>query len=120
MFIVPPRNHFGDSFLDARLGETRPEPMPVEMTVGRLHSKSFALLVLLLIAQNVCLASPRKWIELRSSHFVVVTNASEREARQVADQFETIRGVFQNYFRTASINDRPLTIVAASDERDWS
>ena len=89
----------------------------IAMTIDWLHSRSCALLALLLLtAQNVCLASPRKWIELRSPHFVVVSNAGEHEARQAAEQFETIRSVFQQYFRTASINDRPLIIIAASDQ----
>src|SRR5580704_3277337 len=111
-----PPDHFDDSFLDVRLaGSAR--TMAIAMTIDRVNSRSFPLLALLLLtAQNVCLASPRKWIELRSPHFVVVTNASEHQARQVAEQFETIRSVFQEYFRTASINDRPLIIIAASDQ----
>jgi len=87
------------------------------MTVDGVHSRSLALVVLLLLtAQSVCLASPRKWIEIQSPHFVVVSNAGEHEAREAAEQFETIRSVFQQYFRTASINDRPLIIIAASDQ----
>lgn len=31
------------------------------------------------------------WIEVRSPHFTVDTNAGEKEARKIADQFEQIR-----------------------------
>jgi hypothetical protein len=44
-------------------------------------------------------ARPQTWIELRSTHFIVVSNAKEKEARQVGYQFELIRAVFRDYFR---------------------
>jgi tetratricopeptide (TPR) repeat protein len=69
-----------------------------------------------LAAQSVCFANPQTWIEWRSSHFVVVSNANEHEAHQVADQFEMIRAVFQEYFGYVSTNDQPVIIIAAKDE----
>src|SRR6267143_126670 len=87
------------------------------MTPRALRSVSFPVLVIsLLAAQNVCFASSQTWIELRSPHFVVVSNASEHDARRVADQFEMIRAVFREYFRSTSTNDQPVIIVAAKDE----
>jgi hypothetical protein len=72
---------------------------------------------LFLAAQSVCLANPQTWIEVRSPHFIVVSNANENEARRVADQFEMIRAVFREYFRSVSTNDQPVIIVAAKDEK---
>jgi TonB family protein len=71
---------------------------------------------LLLAAHGVSVAAnPHTWIEVRSPHFVVVSNTSERDARQVANQFETIRAVFLDYFGNLSGNDQPVVIVAAKD-----
>ena len=75
-----------------------------------------AVVVSLLAAQTLSFASPQAWIELRSPHFVVVSNGSERDVRQVADHFETIRAVFRNYFGTVSSDEQPIVIVAARDE----
>jgi hypothetical protein len=35
-----------------------------------------------------------RWVEVRSAHFVVSSNAGDREARRIADQFEQIRALF--------------------------
>ena len=58
----------------------------------------------------------RLGLRLRSPHFVVVSNANEHDARQVADQFEMIRAVFRKYFGYVSTNDQPVIIIAAKDE----
>ncbi len=87
------------------------------MNATPVRGARFAALVFAFLAmQNICFAGPQKWIELRTPHFVVVTNGSERDARQAAEQFEVIRGVFRQYFKTVSANEQPLVIVAASDE----
>src|SRR5215467_1277847 len=77
---------------------------------------SVAVVLSLLAAQTLSFAGSHAWIELRSPHFVVVSNASEHEARQVANQFETIRAVFREYFGTVSSNEQPIIILAARDE----
>lgn len=75
-----------------------------------------ALIGGLLAAQSVSLAAnSQTWIEVRTPHFVVVTNGNDHDARRVADQFEMIRGVFRVYFRNASTNDQPVIILAAKD-----
>jgi TonB family protein len=66
---------------------------------------------------DVSLAKNRPaWIEVRSPNFIVVTNANEREASLVANQFEIIRTVFLDYFGDVSVEDQPVTILAARDE----
>ena len=83
-----------------------------------LRSARFAALIGgLLAAQSVSFAAnPQTWIELRSPHFVVVTNAKEHDARRVADQFEMIRAAFREHSGSSSTNDQPVIIVAAKDE----
>jgi TonB family protein len=75
-------------------------------------------MVIVVAAQRVSLAAKEQtWIELRSPNFVVVTNASEKQARRVAYQFELVRAVFQEFFRISGPSkDQPLIIVAAKDE----
>jgi len=60
---------------------------------------------------------PQVWQRLRSPNFIVVTNASEKQARRVAYQFEMIRAVFRRVFGLKSEGtDPPVIILAAKDE----
>ncbi len=57
------------------------------------------------------------WIEVRSPHFVVASNAGEREARRIADQFEQIRTLFHTAFATLRVDPaQPMVILAAKNE----
>jgi Flp pilus assembly protein TadD len=57
------------------------------------------------------------WIEVRSAHFVVSTNAGEKEARRIADQFEQIRALFHAAFANLRVDPaQPVLIVAAKNE----
>jgi tetratricopeptide (TPR) repeat protein len=57
------------------------------------------------------------WIEIRSPHFLVVSNASEHDARKVADQFEQFREVFQAAFPKLRVDlGKPLIIFAVKNE----
>lgn len=62
-------------------------------------------------------AKDDKWVEARSTNFIVVSNASPQQARNTAIQFEQIRELFRDSFVYAK--DRPtpvITILAAKDE----
>ena len=57
------------------------------------------------------------WIEVRSPHFTVNTNAGEKEARKIADQFEQIRQMFHSAFPAMRVDPgQPIVIVAAKNE----
>ncbi len=57
------------------------------------------------------------WIEVRSPHFTVKTNANEKEARKIADQFEQIRQMFHLAFSTFRVDPaQPVVIIAAKNE----
>jgi tetratricopeptide (TPR) repeat protein len=57
------------------------------------------------------------WIQVTSPHFTVVSNAGEKEARRIADQFEAIRGVFQRMFPALRVDSgKPLTVIALKNE----
>jgi tetratricopeptide (TPR) repeat protein len=57
------------------------------------------------------------WVEVHSPHFWVSSNAGEREARRIADQFEQIRGLFHAAFGTLRVDPaQPVLILAAKNE----
>ena len=60
------------------------------------------------------------WVEVRSPHFVVVTNSSEKQGRRVADQFERMRSVFHAAFPKLQIDPgSPIIVLAIKDEKDF-
>jgi tetratricopeptide (TPR) repeat protein len=60
---------------------------------------------------------PEKWVEVRSAHFVVSSNATEADARRIAEQFEQVRAVFHNAFGKLRLDPpQPVVILAARDE----
>src|SRR5262249_11841453 len=72
---------------------------------------------LLLAAHCVSFAAhPQTWIEIRSPHFVVVSNANERDAGLVATQFEVIRAVLLKHLANIPADNQPVVIVAAKDQ----
>ena len=63
---------------------------------------------------------PENWLEVRSQHFTVVTNANEKTGRRIADQFERMRSVFHVAFPHLSIDtDSPIIVLAIKDEKDF-
>jgi tetratricopeptide (TPR) repeat protein len=62
-------------------------------------------------------ASRDTWIEVRSPNFVVISNAGDKEARKIADQFEQFREVFHNTFPKLRVDlGKPLIIFAVKNE----
>lgn len=63
-------------------------------------------------------AGPGNWVEVRSPHFVVVSNAGDREARKAAVQFEQIRNLFREALPMAQDHGGPvITILAVKDDK---
>jgi Flp pilus assembly protein TadD len=85
--------------------------------VNRQSTKLFLSLVAVVSAFS-CLAARRDaWLEVRSPNFIIVTNASERQARKTALDFEEIREVFRESLRVAADHPTPvITVIAAKDE----
>jgi len=62
-------------------------------------------------------AGSRKWIEVESPHFRVVTDGSQTDARQVALRLEQLRYVFASQFPKLRLDSgAPLLVFAAADE----
>ena len=57
------------------------------------------------------------WIEVKSAHFTVVSNASERTTRRLVWQFEQVRSATSALFSWAKSDlNRPLSIILVKDE----
>ena len=60
------------------------------------------------------------WIQVQSPHFVVATNASEKQGRRIADQFERMRSVFHAAFPKLEVDPgTPIIVLAIKDEKDF-
>lgn len=79
------------------------------------------LLAGLLLASSSAGAKHENWLEVRSPHFIVVSNAGEKQARKTAQQFEQIRTLFQSSLAVARGHPTPvITILAMKDEKSLS
>jgi Tfp pilus assembly protein PilF len=83
-----------------------------------------------MLSRNLCLgiiaiflcrgafAAPDQWIEVRSAHFTVVTDANEKQGRHIADQFERMRWVFQTLYPKANVDPaEPIVVIAAKNQK---
>jgi tetratricopeptide (TPR) repeat protein len=80
------------------------------------------VLLLPLLAAGMASARerPENWLEVRSQHFTVVTNANEKTGRRIADQFERMRSAFHVAFPHMSIDTgSPTIVLAIKDEKDF-
>jgi Tfp pilus assembly protein PilF len=73
--------------------------------------------VLLVLTAISCLASEKEWAEVRSPHFRVITDGSERDARRVAREFEQIRFAMGSlYLKLRLDSGAPLLVICPRDE----
>src|SRR5260370_40111920 len=87
-------------------------PMPPSLLPSR--GMVFAFRALL---RPISAAAADNWIEVRSPHLTVQSNAGEKEGRKVADQFEQIRNMFRVAFSSLRVDPpQPIVIVAAKNE----
>jgi tetratricopeptide (TPR) repeat protein len=81
------------------------------------------LIALALMAAAACPAAhagPDQWIEVSSSHFVVLTNSNEKQATHVLDQFERMRWVFQTLFPKLNTDPpAPIFVYAAKNGKTF-
>jgi len=64
-------------------------------------------------------AGDAPWVEVRSEHFTVITDAGEKNGRRVADRFEQMRTIFGLLFGRTKINQPvPLEIIAFRNTKE--
>lgn len=84
---------------------------------SKLWAPARIVAVLILFFLPVAAHSADNWVEVRSPHFTVISNASEKEARKVVDQFEQIRQMFHAAFASLRVDPpQPIVIIAAKNE----
>jgi hypothetical protein len=63
----------------------------------RISSFAFVLFLCISCLPTEAISTDR-WVEVRSCHFIVSSNAGENDARRIANQIEEIRAVFIQTF----------------------
>src|SRR5579864_1739865 len=77
------------------------------------------LLAGLLLTVSFCAAEAPDWVDVRSSHFSVVTDAGEKRGREIAERFEQMRFVFGALFLREKVNTPvPLQIIAFRNSKE--
>jgi len=78
---------------------------------------SAVALLTLLLASRLRAEHHESWVEVRSPHFTVLSNAGEREGRLTAQQFEEIRAMFEQRFPKLRVDwGKPTVIFALKSE----
>jgi len=85
-----------------------------------LPKKIFLLLIIFASAVTSARDKTENWLEVRSPHFVVLSDSSEKQARHVADQFERMRFVFQTVLQHGIVDPgTPIVVLAVKDKKDF-
>ncbi|HZQ96746.1 MAG TPA: hypothetical protein VFA67_17170 [Candidatus Sulfotelmatobacter sp.] len=60
------------------------------------------------------------WLQINSTHFMVITDAGEKKGREVAFRFEQMRSVFASLLGKDRLNQSaPLTILAVKNDKSY-
>ena len=96
------------------------------MRIPRSHGLLFTLLIAggslwLCVGGGLSFgAEPTPWLELRSPHFTVITDAGEKRGREIALRFEQMRAVFAILLSKDRLNEPlPLTILAFRNDKTY-
>jgi hypothetical protein len=64
-------------------------------------------------------STPAGWVEARSAHFIVLSNANQKDAVGLASHFERMRAVFATLLPADDDDSaRPIQVVAVRDQKD--
>jgi Tfp pilus assembly protein PilF len=93
------------------------DPQKLKSHLWRGTTLIFGVLSTILFAGVACRASDKEWFEVRSQHFRVMTDGSEREARRVAREFEQIRFAMSGVYPKLRLDSgAPLLVMCPRDE----
>ena len=75
------------------------------------------LLAVALLAAPAAAEEPRTWVEVRSANLIVVSDAGERRAREIAEEFEKFRLAYRTVWPEAKLDSgKPLVLLATTEE----
>lgn len=78
------------------------------------------LIPFLVVALSLARETEEKWVEVRSQHFLVISNGSQKQTSHVADQFERMRSVFHAAFPKMEVDPgSPIVVIALKNEKDF-
>ncbi len=88
------------------------------MARTQIAGSSFVLALLTLLFASISRAEHHEtWVEVRSPHFTVLSNAGEHEGRLTAQQFEEIRAMFAQRYPKLRVDwGKPTVIFALKNE----
>jgi len=85
-----------------------------------MSKRSFLPLLVTAVLTISAGAKTESWLEIRTPHFIVVSNSGEKQARHVADQFERMRFVFHKMFPNARVDPgSPIIVLAVKDRKNF-
>ena len=90
----------------------------------RTRSIPFSLLFVTLLGWFLSVSAPAAeqspWLEIHSTHFIVITDAGDKKGREVALRFEQMRAVFATLLMKQRLNQPlPLTILAFRNDKTY-
>ena len=81
--------------------------------------RAVLVFMLLLVAQTSA-AGDAPWLEVKTEHFRVITDAGEKNGREVATNFEKMRAAYGLLFGREKINETvPLQIIAFRNTKEF-
>ena len=81
--------------------------------------RRIVLLCLLVSASGWARDNGSGWVEVKSPHFTVVTDAGPGSGRHVAGQFERMRWMFQSTLPEANLDPaNPIVVIAVKGQKD--
>ncbi len=94
----------------------RIRPIPISFFPKMLP----AMLLGILLSVSAPAAEQSPWREIHSTHYTVITDASEKKGTEVALRFEQMRAVFATLLMKERLNEPlPLTILAFRNDKDY-
>jgi tetratricopeptide (TPR) repeat protein len=85
-----------------------------------VRAKQFLLLGIVCTHASVLLAGEPQWQEIRSPHFVVITDTGEKRGSEIVLRFEQMRSIFGQLLSRRRTNQPvPLTIYAPRSDQQY-
>src|SRR5436305_6182258 len=84
---------------------------------SKTKTASLAFALFVLWSSMVGAAADKQWVEIRSQHFRVLTDGTDKDARRVAREFEQMRAVMAEVYPHIRLDSgSPLLVLAPRDE----
>jgi tetratricopeptide (TPR) repeat protein len=78
------------------------------------------LILLCTVLTGAASAAPPSWVEVRSPHFLAISDAGEKPARHLLDELERMRWVFQTLYPEGKVDSaEPILVLAAKNRKTF-